>query len=275
MSVACGQCLGCRLDKSQMWAARIVHEAHEWDHNCFITLTYSDEHLPADGSLDKKHFQKFMKRLRKHFRPKKIRYYHCGEYGGENDRPHYHACLFNLDFADKELWTVHNDNPLYTSPTLEKLWPFGFVTIGALTYQSAAYAARYCLKKITGNLADEHYKRFLIDEDGCIEREYWLQPEYTTMSRRPGIGRNFYDRYKSDFFPSDETPIPGEGVRKTTPRYYEQILRDEDPDAYETIKNLRQAFREAHGDEYSPERLMAKYKVKKAQVGQLTRRFSE
>ena len=275
MTVACGGCLGCRLDRAKMWATRIVHEAQLYDDNCFITLTYRDvvnctseqlrkrQHVPLDGSLDKSHFQKFMKRLRKRFPDRKIRYYQCGEYGDQLNRPHYHACLFNLDFPDKELFKDSNGNQLFVSQTLEKLWPYGFSTIGDLTYESAAYCARYVLKKVTGPRHDDHYLRCNPDTGEA----YWLVPEYTTMSRRPGIGKEWYDKFKDDVFPEDEVPVPGQGIHKKAPRYYEQIFQAEDPESHEEIKRLRRLFRVEHGEDYTPERLMDKYKVKKAQLG--------
>ena len=267
MEVACGQCLGCRLDRSRQWAARIVHEASLYDENCFITLTYNEEHLPRDGSLNKGHFQKFMKRLRKRFPGQRIRYYHCGEYGENYDRPHYHACLFNCDFPDKQLFQEREGNFLFVSEILSELWPYGFSTIGELTFESAAYCARYVTKKVTGVSSHEHYSR-IDEETGEI---YQLQPEYATMSRRPGIGRDWYEKFKDDCFPSDEVPVPGTGVFKKVPRYYEQIFEAEEPIGHEEVKRLRKRFREAHKDEYSPQRLMDKYKVKKAQVAMLKR----
>lgn len=264
---------------------RIVHEASLYDDNCFVTLTYRDKelcddyqlkqahHVPLDGSLNKAHFQKFMKRLRKHYlggkeplRRRPIRYYQCGEYGEQLLRPHHHACLFNLDFEDKQLFKTSEGIHLYTSATLEKLWPYGFSTVGELTFESAAYTARYVMKKVTGQQADDHYLRW--DEDGVC---YWLEPEYTTMSRRPGIARDWYEQFKDDLFPSDEVPVPGAGVFKKVPRYYEELLRRESETVYEEIKRLRRVFRAAHGDEYTPERLMDKYKVKKAQLTTLHR----
>lgn len=285
MTVACGSCLGCRLDRSRVWAIRIVHEAALYEDNCFLTLTYAPEHLPAYGSLCKEHFQQFMKRLRKRFPGKKLRYYHCGEYGDKLDRPHYHACLFNLDFADKELFKQNEGNLLFTSETLDEIWGKGSCTIGSLTFESAAYCARYVLKKVTGKNAQDHYLR--CDEDGVA---YWLEPEYTTMSRgytckehrdmpyqyecdkcSRAIGRDWYEKFKDDVFPSDEVPVPGSGVYKSVPRYYETILESEDPDSYEEIKRLRKHWYFAHGEEYTPERLMQKYNVKRAQVGMLKR----
>jgi len=289
MEVACGQCLGCRLDRSRTWAMRIVHESSLYDDNCFITLTYDPEHLPRDGSLNKKHFQDFMKRLRKRFPDRRIRYYHCGEYGDQLERPHYHACLFNLQFPDLDpVGFAADDSPLFTSKILEDTWGKGFVTVGDLTFESAAYCARYILKKVNGARSEDHYKRLQISPYGEILGEVQLEPEYTTMSRgRPckehktidpdcdkcqgGIGRKWYERYKDDLWPSDEVPVPSKGVFKKVPRYYEDVLRERDPELHERIKAERQKFRLDNKEEYSPERLMDKYKVKKAQVGMLKR----
>lgn len=267
MKVACGQCLGCRLDRSRMWAARIVHEATLWPTNTFVTLTYRDQDVPAGGTLVKSHFQKFMKRLRKKFPDRKIRYYHCGEYGDQLNRPHYHACLFNLDFADKELFKERDGNKLFVSQTLEDVWGYGFCTLGEVTFQSAAYCARYVLKKVTGHAADSHYERL----DPNTGEIYRVEPEYVTMSRRPGIGKEWFDKYKSDVFPSDELPVPGQGVFKKVPRYYEEIYAYDDPFTIEDVKEARKKFIEENGEEYSPARLMEKYNVKKAQVRLLRR----
>ncbi len=270
MEVACGQCLGCRLDHSKMWAARMAHEAAMHENNCFITLTYDEEHLPRDGSLNKKHFQDFMKRLRQKFSDRTIRYYHCGEYGDQLNRPHYHACLFNLEFPDEQLFNHNDGYPLFISQTLQKLWPYGFSTIGDLTMESAAYTARYCLKKVTGVRGHDHYLRY--DQYGVA---YWLQPEYATMSRGrkkgQGIGADWFHTYTTDVFPSDTLPIPGVGLIRTIPRYYEQLYGETEPDRLQEIKKLRQQFHAAHADDYTPQRLMAKYKVQMAKCKQLQR----
>jgi hypothetical protein len=148
IQVPCGQCIGCRLERSRQWAIRCVHEAYGHEDNAFITLTYAPEHLPHDVSLNISHFQKFMKRLRKAISPKLVRFFHCGEYGELNQRPHYHACLFGYDFPDKVLYTIRDECRLYRSPMLEKLWPMGFATVGDVTFESAAYVARYITKKL-------------------------------------------------------------------------------------------------------------------------------
>ena len=297
MEVACGQCLGCRLDRSRQWAMRIVHESslHECNGgNCFVTLTYRDElecdseqlrngyHVPDDWSLSKDHFQRFMKRLRKAFEPDKIRFFACGEYGNRCrhgidlecvgcplcnvGRPHYHACLFNVSFPDLTAYGSRDGELRYTSDVLSRIWKYGFVDVGELNFDSAAYVARYCLKKVTGSAADDHYMQ--VDLDGVAT---WVLPEFNLMSRRPGIGRDWFDRYKDDVFPSDEVPVPGSGVFKGVPRYYEEVFKEENPLSLEEIKELRRKFMEAHGHDYTPERLMSRYKVKKAQVEMLKR----
>ena len=271
MNVRCGSCMGCRYDQARQWAARIIHESQEHKHNCFLTLTYRDKtqcnadqlkdalHLPEDYSLNKKHLQKFFKRLRHHLGDTRIRYYACGEYGDENKRPHYHACAFNLSFDDEELYSYNNGYPLFTSKTLEDIWGYGFATIGELNYETAAYTSRYVLKKITGKRADDYYLR--CDEYGVA---YWLQPEFTTMSRRPGIATEWFNKYKDDVYPSDEIPLPGKGNLKGTPRFYDKLLEKTDPNLYEAIKATRSEYAKKNPLEFTPQRLEAKFKCAKA-----------
>ena len=206
----------------------------------------------------------------------------CGEYGnvckhGINlelvscplcnvGRPHYHVCLFNCSFPDLVSYGSARGELRYTSPFLESIWQLGFVDVGSLSFDSAAYVARYILKKITGNLADDHYMQ--IDMDGCAT---WVEPEFTLMSRRPGIGKDWFDKYVSDVFPSDEVPVPGSSIFKKVPRYYDEQYARLDAEGLEEVKRLRLMFKEAHGADYTPERLMDKYKVKKAQVNMLKR----
>lgn len=266
LEVACGQCIGCRLEKSRQWAMRCVHEASLYEDNCFLTLTYNDDNLPSDWSLDKKHFQDFMKRLRKRIEPRKVRYFHCGEYGEENGRPHYHACLFNWEPPDKELWSVRDGVKLYRSAMLEELWTFGHSTIGEVTFESAAYVARYVMKKVTGAKADEHYK-FIDNDTGEL---YSVIPEYTTMSRRPGIGKGWFDKYHSDCFPSDSVIIRGKEVQP--PKYYESLYEKIDPEALDMVKSARlEAVAKVDDKEKGLFRLRVKEDVKKAQIKMLKR----
>ena len=158
-NLPCNQCIGCRLNYSRQWAIRCIHEAQMHKNNCFITLTFSPEALASrknPRSLDMREWQLFMKRVRKKY-GNGIKFFHCGEYGEKNKRPHYHALLFGHDFTDKQLWTQRSGVKLYISEELKKLWPYGFSTIGDVTFESAAYCARYVLKKVTGDAAAEHY----------------------------------------------------------------------------------------------------------------------
>lgn len=207
-----------------------MHEASLHDEGCFLTLTYDDDHLPAGGTLVKRHFQLFMKKLRKLNPGKRIRFFHCGEYGEHNFRPHYHALLFGFEPMDKEKIS----GEFWASQSLEKIWGRGFVGGGSITFDSAAYVARYCLKKVTGELADEHYMR--VDDFG---EAFWLQPEYVTMSRRPGIGRDWIDKFRSDVYPSDE--VIANSFPSKPPRYYDGVLEADDPEMLVRIKQERVA----------------------------------
>lgn len=216
----CGQCVGCRLERSRQWAMRCLHESKLYERNCFITLTYATEHLPANGSLVVRDWQLFMKRFRKRFGPR-IRFYACGEYGENFGRPHYHACIFNFDFDDKVLEEHnHRGEPLYSSPALSELWPQGRSRIGAVTFETAAYVARYVMKKITGDAAEAHYQG--------------RKPEFTVMSRRPGIGRGWYELYQGDVYPLDEVIINGKRVKP--PRFYDSIYELEYPEDFQRVK---------------------------------------
>ena len=262
--IPCGQCVGCRLERSRQWAVRCTHEASLHQDNCFITLTYNDENLPADKSLHVDHFQKFMKRLRKRFGDG-IRFYHCGEYGEKYMRPHYHACLFNFDFPDKKLWKIVNDQRLYISDALQELWPFGFSTIGSVTFESAAYVARYIMKKVNGEKADSHYERVDL-ETGEV---YKLKPEYTTMSRRPGIAHDWYEKFKSDVFPSDFIVINGKKVKP--PRYYDSLYEHEYVSDFDTIKKNRKKNAKKHVENNTFDRLHVREQCQIARLKKLPR----
>lgn len=237
VTVPCGKCVQCRLKRSREIANRLIHESKFHECNSFITLTYDDQHLPTDRSLDVEVFKKFMKRLRKRLSNKniKIKYYHCGEYGELNDRPHYHAIIFGYDFPDRELYKKNKfGDKLYTSEELSKCWDFGFVTVGDLTFESAAYVARYCVKKINGEKADKHYTR--VGTDGNL---YRVKPEYATGSQ--GLGLDFLKEYTSDIYPHDYVVY---STKKNTykmkpPRYYDKKLEQIDEDLFHYVKVQR------------------------------------
>ncbi|AJK28271.1 putative replication initiation protein [Eel River basin pequenovirus] len=265
VTVPCGQCIGCRLERSRQWAMRCMHEAQLHDDNCFLTLTYDDEHLPEDGSLDVKHFQDFMKRLRERIKPRKVRFFHCGEYGEQTLRPHYHALLFGFDFPDRVFYTTRNGNSLDISPTLQELWGHGFCTVGALTFESAAYVARYVLKKVTGDGAEDHYTR-VNSETGEIVK---VRPEYTTMSRRPGIAADWWRKYRQEVIDHDSVILRGREMRP--PAFYDRLLEVEEPELHARMKAKRKAQGERFAHDNTTNRLRTREKVKRAQVTFLKR----
>ena len=260
----CGRCVGCRIDRSLSWAIRCSHEASLYRDNCFLTLTYDDEHLPEDNSLNVVHFQQFMKRLRKSH-GKNIRFYHCGEYGEKSRRPHYHALLFNHDFSDKRLHQTKNDNDLFISKELSRLWPWGFCLIGAATFQSAGYVARYIMKKQTGNQSQSHYQH-ICPKTGLISQ---LAPEYTTMSRRPGLGDQWIAKYWRDVYPEDFVVVNNRKYRP--PVYYDRWLEINQPLMYRQLKQRRIRRARENADDSTAERLAVREFIKMSRLAQLPR----
>jgi hypothetical protein len=256
VQLPCGRCIGCKLERSRQWAIRCVHEASLYPDNCFITLTFNDSSKNDSGSLVKSDFQKFMKRLRKKF-GQGVRYFHCGEYGSKLGRPHHHACLFNFDFPDKVLYSDKGGNKLYISKSLIELWPFGFSTIGAVTFESAAYVARYIAKKITGDKAEAYYNG--------------REPEYTTMSRRPGIGFKWFQKFKGDIYPHDFLVIRG-GIKCKPPRFYDEKYLLTNPDSYDLIKGIREHAAKDNPDN-RPRRLDTRRVVQEARFKELKRGY--
>lgn len=260
----CGNCISCRVRRSREWAARCVHEAKIWNDfhgNSFITLTYSDKYLPFGGTLVKKHFQDFMKRLRYHFDrdiDNGIRVYYCGEYGEQTKRPHYHALLFNCSFDDQKLFKVRQGHRLFTSEILSSLWPYGHSSIGAVTFESAAYVSRYCMKKINGKNSVLHYQG--------------REKEFGQPSTRPGLGKFFFEKYFSDIYPSDEIILgkPEQGVyRMKPPRYYDKLLESRDPDLFNYVKCKREEF--YLNSTYDPQSLVNSEKVLTSKLKTLSR----
>ena len=182
-------------------------------------------------------FQRFIKRLRRRFSDDRIRYYHCGEYGDNLGRPHYHGLLFGFDFEDKQPWVVRNELPVWRSQALEEVWDSGQSEIGSVSFESAAYVARYCTKVINGPLAKAHYEV----ADAVSGEVFNLQPEYSTMSRRPGIGAGWYSKFSSDVYPSDE--VVSRGFPGKPPRFYDLLLERDNPELFDRVKVARERTR--------------------------------
>lgn len=229
LSIPCGQCIGCRLEKSRQWAIRCSLESQLYQNSYFLTLTYDDEHLPKFGSLVPEDLQKFLKRLRRyieyHCSDEKIRFFACGEYGDNFSRPHYHAIIYNLEIPDlKRFSTSFSGDTYYTSEIINQIWHNGYVIIGQVTFESCAYVARYVTKKMTGSKADEYYQG--------------RQPEFVRMSRRPGIGSAWLDLYSSDVYPHDYIVIR-DGIKVKPPKYFDKLFEAIAPDEMAMIKSLR------------------------------------
>ncbi len=268
VSLPCSQCIGCRILKSQTWAMRCVHEAQMHDRNSFVTLTYSPEHLPPDGGLDHSHFQLFVKRLRK--RIGSIKYFMCGEYGEDNLRPHFHMCVFGFDFSgDRSFHTERRGNRLYTSKLLSEVWGKGFCSVGDLTFDSAAYVARYTMKKLNSGITIESKRAF---EDKYhrvdVDTGEWLlvEPEYCQMSRRPGLGSTWFTKYHGDVYPSDEVRL--EGRRMRPPRYYDDKLDEEELASYKASRLLSL---DKHSADLTPDRLAVRKEVLEAKLASCVR----
>lgn len=245
LSLPCGQCIGCRVERSRQWALRCVHESQMHTQNCFITLTYAPECIPGDGGLRVDHWQKFAKRLRKAAGP--FRFFHCGEYGDVNKRPHYHACVFGLDFSgDRILLRSDSRGSLYFSPQLSRIWGMGHTSVGDLTYESAAYVARYVVGKLTGERGEVEYGRV----DTSTGEVWSVRPPYVTMSRRPGVGSTWFEKFASDVYPSDE--VVHKGRRFRPPRFYDAKLPEAELDE---IKRKRVARVAKRAEDLTYERL--------------------
>lgn len=258
IDIPCGQCLGCRLQRARDMAIRVTHEAQMHDANAFVTLTIDDAHMPADQGLDHRHFQLFMKRLRFHH-GKPVRFYMCGEYGETTQRPHYHACLFGVDFSqDRSFFTTNpQGDDVYTSKALDKLWQLGHCTLGAVTLESAGYCTRYIVQKKTGDLGKLTYGDRL--------------PPYNRMSLRPGLGAGWLERFRSDVFPCDYL-VTADGHKDRVPRYYDKRNEAHDADKFAAVKLQREESAQDCWEDNTDARLRVKATVKAAAVRQLTRK---
>lgn len=300
LNLACGQCVGCRLERSRQWAVRCTHEKQFHEESAFLTLTIRDADMAPGGSLDHRDIQLFLKKLRRHtvralprskiprsarvsafknqtprwdyskvrgkIRINYLRYYMCGEYGPRTDRAHYHMILYGTDFKDKRHHTVSRSNTrdnIYTSKTLDKIWGKGDCYIGEVTFESAAYVARYIMKKVNGPKQQQHYERI----DALTGEIFKRQPEYTRMSLKPGIGKKWIDKYESDVYP--EGTVLARGHKSKSPKYYDKLYKKKDPLQYDDL--LWQRMKEANPADNTPERLATRERVAKAKIAFLKR----
>lgn len=212
----CGKCIECLKKRASDWALRAQHEISEHPDNCFITLTYNDEHLPSHY-LVKKDFQDFAKRLRKHLAHKKIKIMYSGEYGSRTYRPHFHAIIFGWSPPQwKYLKDTPKGNKIFTSPSLEKLWTKGFSSLSEANAQTAYYIAAYNLKGKT--------------RTHLINGEYVELTDFFQASQ--GIGKTFLEK-NMDTLINQGKPLP---------RYYIKKLQEKNPSLHIRYENNVQEY---------------------------------
>lgn len=257
--VPCSRCTGCRLERSRQWAIRCVNEASVHEKNSFLTFTYRDENLVygyKNPTLVPVHLEKFWKKLRKKY-GMGIKYFACGEYGERFKRPHYHACVFGIDFEDKKIDSSKNGQYYYHSCELDLIWGFGKCIIGDVTFESAAYVSRYIMSKKLGKEAVKYEKE-------------GIEPEFVRMSRRPGIGLKWLEKYSGDVFNHDYQIIRG-GIKCKPPRYYTEKFRANEPEIMDEKKRINSEKNFDNQEFWNKKRLEIKEKVKVAQIKSLKR----
>lgn len=275
-TLPCGGCRGCRRDRANAWAIRSVHESkmhavyRGGRGSCFITLTIDPEHMLPHCSVMKRSLQKFWKRLRKSLGVS-IRYLDCAEYGDMRGRPHYHAVVFGTMFLeDRRPWSKNEQgHQLFVSETLAKAWPFGRALIGDVSYQSARYVASYISKKWKGEGAEAHYTRL-----SPVDGEYYqVEPEFASMSLKPGLGETWFREFESDVFPSDEC-VMDDGAKRKPPRYYEKLFVAKHGEAaFEPVKRARKRKAVLASAENSPERRAVREELAAITERRLARRI--
>lgn len=241
LKVPCGKCIGCRLDYSRDWANRCYLESLSSKNNYFMTLTYNNENIPKTTdinqverpTLNKQDLVKFLKRLRitwqRKYNNKKIRFFACGEYGSKYARPHYHIIIFNIEIKELKYQTTIRNNNYYINKEIEKIWGKGFVSISRFTRETAEYTAKYMLKKVKGAEARKFYENLNI------------VPEYTTMSKQPGIGAEWFNKNTKRIWEQDSIPTLKKGKYKLQklPKFYDNKLKKINPERFEKIKEIR------------------------------------
>lgn len=234
LELPCGVCPSCKLQKARQWSHRCVAESMLHKHNYFVTLTYNDKTLPAGGfapSLRKSDLQKFWKRLRSEGFV--FRYFACGEYGSTTFRPHYHAIIFGLELPEGDLipYKKTDDGLLCSSQTLERVWQLGYVVVGEVNEQTCNYVSRYTVKKSKEDM-QRYYDLFEVE------------PEFICMSRRPGIGHDWFLKHGLDMYHNQWYSYKGEsGAARLYPtKYWTNMLEELDSEFYEAYKASQKEF---------------------------------
>lgn len=263
--IPCGRCNSCLARRAQDWGVRVAHDVQmAGGVACFVTRTYEQEFLPPDWSLSKRVHQLFMKRLR-WVLGQPVRNFSCGEYGSSLLRPHYHDVLIGEDFrADRvPLRKSQSGGLLYTSPRLSKAWPFGEAAFSDFTLDTAFYVAKYNVKQVLpdAGLAGAHARELALKEslrrwDSSTGQEWFVAPPFLAMSRAPGLGFPWFERFGADAFPSDFVTL--DGRKFSVPAYYLKLLERSDDGAAELVRERRALSSFVKVSERSERRLLAR-----------------
>lgn len=289
IEIPCGHCMQCRVAQARDWSIRCTHEAQMHRHEdgspngCFITLTFDNDGLALRElrhgthplSLSLRDWQLFAKKLRQHMvrmqrkrerelglnkkPPARFRFFQVGEYGDDQLRPHYHALIFGYDFSEDRIQCRDETGKTYfKSPSLDKIWSYGLTDIRPITTETVNYVCKYVTKKMTGPRKDSWLDR--IDaQTGELVRVY---PEFATMSRNPGLGARWYDKFKNDVYPDNFVVLKGK--QKPVPKYYNRRLKQQDPELHQVVNAKAQEEAKKRIGETTPERRQVKEKIARA-----------
>ena len=268
VTVPCGQCIKCRLDKVQAWATRLEAERQFHEASRFLTVTYDDDHLPEGATLSPSDLTLFLRRLRRWAKAelrRKLRFYAGAEYGDDPmvpllgfdlGRPHYHLIAYGIAFPDEKVAEKsRTGEDQFSSEILDRLWGKGRARIGLVTRESCSYVAGYAVKKITGDKSEDRYKQY----DPRTGLVYPVEPEFSRMSRRPGIGRLFAEKYRGDVYPADH--VVQRGKTRKVPRYFDKVVAEAEPQLIQAVKAKRVASMLERAYDNTLERLEVKAEV--------------
>lgn len=250
--IPCGKCIGCRLEYSKEWATKGCLEAEYYTENWFLTITYDQDHLPEAGTmidpktgeelgknpfgtLKNEDMTLFIKRLRQYYERKYnhkgIRYMMCGEYGDQGQRPHYHAIMYNLPLHNIHFHQYNeNHETLWRCEELEEIWGKGLIVAAEVNWNTCAYVARYITKKVGIPTQEKYYD--------CLG----VNPEFFRMSRKPGIGRQYFEDHKNEIYNKDEIIIKkynGGQMKVKPPKYYDKLYDSINTKEFELLKAKR------------------------------------
>lgn len=243
--VPCGKCIPCQRKRRGDWAFRLEQEYLDSDSAFFVTLTYTDFHIPRTKehipTLRKKDLQNYIKRLRNdHVKyvseqlnikknevkkvSKPIRYYAVGEYGSKTRRPHYHMLIFNYDIANlapiTDQWKCTATN---TS--------LGFTDIGTVTQASINYVTKYMFKPFS--IKDLREKPFSI------------------MSKKPIIGHAYLEKYGAHHIKNEDLTVRDmKGNVKRLPKAFLHRLFTNKEDRIQVSLNSYQEYKDNKVKEY-------------------------